>query len=199
MCNSILQVHLISDTVRLLSAWVTFFNMISLLLGHFLLFFPCSSPDSLPDDISCIKADVVVRLTIKALNPVVVLKSCILSKQTTKIYHCWILLRQTFRPEEGLPANTHTHTARFTSGIISQAYSVFARSHGAGEIKKSHIGPVQQTGGSTTVGAARQTTPVHITVESYPRVELTLACCCKHEPSRCLNIHYQRTALIVLE
>lgn len=110
MYNYILQVHLISDTVRLLSAWLTFFNMISLLLGHFLLFFPCSSPDSLPDDISCIKADVVVRLTIKALNPVVVLKSCILSKQTTKIYHCWILLRQTFRPEEGLPANTHTHT-----------------------------------------------------------------------------------------
>lgn len=44
---------------------------------------------------------------------------------------------------------------------------------------------------STTVGAALQTTPVHITVDSSPRVELTLACCCKHEPSRCLIIHYQ--------
>lgn len=30
-----------------------------------------------------------------------------------------------------------------------------------------------------------QTTPVHITVERYPRVELTLACCCKHTPSSC--------------
>lgn len=40
---------------------------------------------------------------------------------------------------------------------------------------------------STTVGAARQTTPVHITVDIYPRVELTLAWRCKHEASRCLH------------
>ena len=104
MYNYILQVHLISDT---------FFGFFTF---RTLDFFPCSSPDSLPDDISCIKADVVVRLTIKALNPVVVLKSCILSKHATKMifYHFWISLRQTFRPDEGLPANIHTHTHTHT-------------------------------------------------------------------------------------